>query len=109
MITRSATLFEELGWKTFKEHVKRKRNVMTYKALNNLAPTYMKDMFTHTAEVHDYSLRSTSSRNLFIPRGASEYHRKRFRYLATMDWNKLPLKIKEAGTLNSFKCLLSNL
>ena len=100
---RSGLLFDELGWKTFDRHVKQKRMIMVYKIMNGLTPSYLKELFTPITEVHNHSLRSSSSNNFYITGGNTDYHRRRFNYIAAKEWNDLNPQIKSTTTLASFK------
>lgn len=103
---RSSDLFQRLGWHTFNERLNMKRLVMVYKSLHGLAPSYMKEMFEYTHDVHTYGLRSTTSSGLFLTGGKTEFHRKRFPHIAAKQWNALPNEIKNANSLSSFKRLV---
>ena len=43
--TPSTVLFQTLDWQTFQENVNYRQALMIYKAINNGAPGYMKDIF----------------------------------------------------------------
>ena len=105
---RSSDLFTRLGWQTFCQRIDMKRLAMVYKSLHGLAPPYMKEMFGYTHEVHNYGLRSTTSSGLFMTGGKTEFHRKRFSYIAAKQWNALPNETKNAKSLTSFKRQVSN-
>ena len=77
--------------------------VMMFKILNNLAPTYLKDLFTQN---RDMALRSTRSYegNIWIPN--SNYkaiHLKSFRLYIAKVWNQLPNQVKSSVSVSSFK------
>ena len=105
---RSMDLFSKLGWYTFEQRLKRKRLHLVYKALNDLCPHYMKDMFQYTSDVHNYALRSTSSSGLFLSRGDTEFHKKKFSYISAKEWNDLPPHVKAASSFTSFKRLIKD-
>ena len=103
---RTADLYRVLGWDSFTVRQKRKQAIMMYKSLNGLAPSYMKDMFTFNNEIHSHHLRSISSDNLYLQRGRTEVHKKRFSYIGAKVWNELPDYAKVASSLNKFKNIL---
>ena len=49
--TPSTVLFQTLDWQTFEENVKYRQALLVYKALNNGAPGYMKDMFNYIHQI----------------------------------------------------------
>ena len=101
-------MFKDLGWQKIESRMRDKRLIMVYKALHGQTPSYITDMFTPLNEIHEYSLRSTSSRNVFLEGGNTEYHRKSFSYLAAKEWNQLPGNVKESATLPTFKHLIKS-
>ena len=79
---------------------------MVYKALNDLAPHYIADMFHFTNDVHHHSLRSTARNDLFLEGGSTQYHMNTFSYVAAKDWNELPIECRNANSVTSFKRLI---
>ena len=103
LTTRSRTIFEDLKWNTPSKRIYEKRMTLVFKALNNMAPGYIKECLVNISSVHKRNLRSTSSNNLFIQGGSTEHHKKRFSYLAAQGWNVLPSDLKCTTSLNIFK------
>ena len=50
------------------ELVNFKQAIMVYRSMNNLAPTYVGQLFQHTKEIHNRSLRSTIEDWLYVPK-----------------------------------------
>ena len=73
---------------------------MVYKSLNGLAPEYMPSMFIHRDTV--YSLRDVEGK-LNIPKPRTNYLKNSFSYIGAVLWNSLPLGLRQAETLESFK------
>jgi hypothetical protein len=93
---------KELHWLPIQSRINFKILTTTYKALHHLAPDYITDMLT----VHQptRSLRSAKSTTLAIPRSRTvTYGDRQFRCAASRLWNNLPVTIREARTLNTFK------
>ena len=56
------------------------------------------------SDVHHYRTRSRTNQNLFIPRPRTNQHGKfSVRYAAADFWKKIPLNIKNAASLQSFR------
>lgn len=93
-------LIEKLGWKKLESQRNFQKAVMVYKSLNGLAPDYMRSMFTYRDT--SYSLRDTEGK-LAIPKPRTNYLKNSFGYSGAMLWNNLPVEIRQANTLTSFK------
>ncbi len=97
-----------LHWLPMKHRIDFKILLITYKALNNLAPQYLSELLLH------YSLPrpqcSQNSGHLIIPRiSKSTAAGRSFFYLAPKLWNNLPNTVWEVDTLCQFKSRLKNL
>ena len=83
--------------------------IMLFKILNNLGPTYLRDLFTQNSEI---SLRSTRSYdgNIWIPNiRYKALHLKSFRLYISKVWNLLPNSIKSCKSVNMFKNKIKSL
>ncbi|XP_060773433.1 uncharacterized protein LOC132883614 isoform X2 [Neoarius graeffei] len=109
LLTRSPSrehitpVLRQLHWFPIKQRVHFKILLITYKALNNLAPSYLTDL------LHRHSptcrLRSADA-NLLTPITTSKYRTlgdRAFAIAAPTLWNSLPLAIRNSDTLLSFK------
>ena len=61
----SLPLFSELGWLTVFERVEFNKGILLYKALHNMYPEYITNMFKFQSS--SYGLRSSSNQQLSIP------------------------------------------
>ena len=78
--TRSADLFAELNWMTFPERVKYQKAVLMFKIMNNLTPSYLNNLYSHTSDIDQRSLRSTTGNLFCVPRPNTEIFRNSFYY-----------------------------
>ncbi|KAI5616976.1 hypothetical protein C0J50_23465, partial [Silurus asotus] len=79
--------------------------LLTYKALNGLAPIYLSSLLTRYNPPR--SLRSQNSGLLVVPRIAKSTKGGRaFSHLAPKLWNSLPDSVRGSDTLTQFKCRL---
>ncbi len=93
-----------LHWLPTKHRIDFKILLITYKALNGLAPQYS-ELLSHYSPSHP--LRSQNSGHLIIPRiSKSTAGGRSFSYLAPKLWNNLPNTVREADTLCQFKSRL---
>ncbi len=89
----------------FKHRIAFKILLITYKALNGLAPQYLSELLSHYSPPRP--LRSQNSGHLIIPRTSkSPAGVRSFFYLAPKLWNNLPNTVREADTLCQFKSRL---
>ena len=93
-----------LHWLPVKRRVQFKTVTFVYKALNNLAPDYIVDLLDRPPSIR--SLRSSDQLALRVPRSNSVRTGDRaFAVMGPKLWNKLPLDIKSAPTIETFKLI----
>ncbi len=91
-----------LHWLPIKHCIHFKILLITYKALNGLAPHYLSELLSHYSPSRP--LRSQNSGQLIIPRiSKSTAGGRSFSYLAPKLWNNLPKTVQEADTLCQFQ------
>ncbi len=94
-----------LHWLPTKHRIDFKILLITYKALNGLAPQYLSELLSHYSPSRP--LRSQNSGHLIIPRiSKSTAGGRSFSYLVPKLWNNLPNTVREADTLCQFKSRL---
>ena len=77
--------------------------MVTYKAITGLAPSYLYNLFRKNSyRKFDISLRNVDT-GLYIPRMTTCKGQKEISFRGAKTWNQLPLDIKQANSLNSFK------
>lgn len=72
---------------------------------NPTAPHYLKNRFEFLCNSHERHLRSKENLTLKIPTYSTSFYSKSFTVEACRLWNSLPLSIKRAQTLETFKKL----
>ncbi len=94
-----------LHWLPTKHRIDFKILLITYKALNGLAPQYLSELLSHYSP--PWPLRSQNSGHLIIPRiSKSTAGGRSFSYVVPKLWNNLPNTVREADTLCQFKSRL---
>ncbi len=94
-----------LHWLPTKHRIDFKILLMTYKALNGLAPQYLSELLSHYSPPRP--LRSQNSGHFKIPRiSKSTAGGRSFSFLAPKLWNNLPNTVREADTLCQYKSRL---
>ena len=108
LVTRSkkhehiTPILKNLHWLSIQQRIIFKIALITFKALNCMAPLYITDLLS------DYhpsrSLRSASQSLLCSPSVNTSYYGNRsFSVAAPLIWNQLPYGIRKSTSLNSFK------
>ena len=94
-----------LHWLPVKSRIEFKILLLTFKALNNMAPLYLKELMVPYQPTR--ALRSQNSSLLVIPKvSKSRVGARAFSYQAPHLWNHLPLSVREADTICRFKSRL---
>jgi len=100
----SADMFKQLKWMPIQSRINYRKATMVYKCLNNLAPSYMCDMFKFVKDVNSRQTRSAVRDDLYLPGGRhKDVYINSFAYSGALLWNKLPLDIRNKSSLDSFK------
>lgn len=96
-------LLVQLHWLPIPQRISYKVLLMVFKALNNLAPSYITEMLAYKQEP-SRSLRSNNRKLLVRPRSNTvRYGDRNFKNVAPMLWNNLPLEMRNCGNVNDFK------
>ena len=95
-------LLKDLHWLPIKRRIDFKILLLTYRALNDLAPKYLTELVTFYCPEKD--LRSAYQLQLKVQKTRLKtYGDRSFQYAAAHEWNKLPIYIKQSPSLESFK------
>ena len=79
------------------------KSVVTFKALDNLTPSYISDLLTPKAQINNITLRSSEDGSLAQPKASTAFYTVSFTFPAPKLWNSLPTAVKLAPSLNTFK------
>ena len=103
---RSSDVLNSLEWSNLEERRKRHLLVAMFKIFNNDCPTYLREQFHRTSEIHDYNLRG-SNYDLQLPLPKTNFLKRSFSYRGAMAWNQLSNETREMRDLTSFKLAIS--
>jgi len=82
-------------------------HILVYKALRGLAPCYLNEMCITVSTLPNLSgLRSAACGDLVVPRTRIQLGNRAFCVASPVAWNSLPLRIRSAPTLPTFKNML---
>ena len=98
----SLPLFHELGWLNVFERVEFNKAVLCYKIIHGMCPEYLSEMFTFQT-CSSYGLRSSAHQKICIPKHKNELFKRTFQYSGAIIWNNIPLNIRSASTIQTFK------
>uniref|UniRef100_A0AAQ6IH18 Reverse transcriptase domain-containing protein n=1 Tax=Anabas testudineus TaxID=64144 RepID=A0AAQ6IH18_ANATE len=94
-----------LHWLPVKSRIEFKILLLTYKSLNNQAPSYLKDLIV--PYLPSRTLHSQTAGLLVVPRVSKcRMGGRAFSYQAPLLWNQLPVQVREADTVSTFKTRL---
>ena len=98
-------ILASLHWLPIKSRIEFKILLLTYKALNGQAPSYLKELIVPYYPTR--TLRSQTADLLVVPRvSKSRMGGRAFNYQAPLLWNHLPMSVRGADTLSTFKSRL---
>ena len=97
--TSNHTVHQILKWDTLDFRRTQHLLHLVYKTLNELTPPYLGELFNIKENI--YSLRSDYNIDIQMPR--NNYCKRTVSYRGGFQFNSLPLNVKRAPTLNSFK------
>ena len=100
-------VFYNLHWLPVEQRIMYKLALLTYKALNGLAPKYISDLIS--IYVPRRNLRSANSKQLIQPiYNLRTYGFRAFSHAAPFLWNSLPQEVRFAPSVSSFKSKIKN-
>ena len=98
-------VLRDLRWLPVHERILFKILLMTFKCLNQLAPSYLSDLLIHYRPLR--ALRSSDKELLVQPRcHLKTYGERAFSFIAPKLWNTLPMSIKRCKSVEPFKSTL---
>ena len=105
--TSRICIMAELGWEEMKVRCHIHKLICYFKIVNNLSPSYLKDLFSvRVGETTHFALRSSQIFTPF-PRRAERYKRPFFPSTTKL-WNDIDREIRESDSIGSFKRRLAN-
>jgi len=101
--TSSLPLFKRLRVMPIGERVKYKMTAITYKALHEVAPDYICDMFSYVSDTHTRTTRASTNGDLSLPNAKLKLRRNALSYQGAKLYNDCDTNIRNAGTIKTFK------
>ncbi len=80
--------------------------IFVYKCLNDLYPSNISELLIQNYKIHQHNTRRKN--DLHLLKMKLELGKRTFRFNGPLQYNKLPIRIKEAMTLSSFKTQIRN-
>ncbi len=99
--SRSVPLLKSLHWLPVRYRIMFKICTITYQALSSKQPSYLHSMLTPARQTRQ--LRSSSSKLLSVPRVKTKAGTRAFSAAAPTIWNSLPVNIKSAENIVTFR------
>ena len=102
--TPTHNMMKSLHWLKVKDRIRYKVLLMTWKCVNDQAPSYLNDLLVPYKPGR--ALRSTDKNDFVIPRTRTRYGERAFSYVAPALWNELPMGIRSLTSITRFKTAL---
>ena len=99
--TPSKELLSQLNWPTITNRFQYSKSITVFKALHNLAPSYICNKFINQGSVHNYQTRSITNNKLFIPKHRTTYMKHSLTISGSILFNSLPFI--QPNSLSAFK------
>ena len=100
-------VLRRLYWLPIPARIEYKVVLLTYKALNGLAPSYVSNMLHYKSAAR--SLRSSQEQLPAVPKSRlSSLEDRSFSYFAPKCWNTLPHDLRTSHSVETFESLLKN-
>ena len=94
----------DLHWLPVEYRIQFKVLLTAYKALNGMAPVYLKELLVNCQRVSSRSLRSQNEYRLQVPKyRLAGFGQRSFAVAAPTLWNPLPMDVKLSPSLDIFK------
>ncbi len=106
LISGSGPIYKSLDWLSLRHRRDFHKCILVYK-YNNLASSYLIEMFNFNDSLHSYSTRYASQ--LRSTKTRTAYYHRSFTVFGHKLWNDLPSNIQNCTTLPSFKNALYNI
>ena len=87
----------------YADRLKYNKAVLTYRAVNNLAPEYISKLLNPVSGVHNLNLRSSVNGTLYVPKSRTSLYDGSFSCSAPRLWNALSQTVTNASSLSTFK------
>ena len=99
--TRSTPLLRSLHWLPVRFRILFKINLLTYKTVREKQPVFLHSMLA--ASIPSRSLRSNNDNSLSVPSVKTNTGARAFQSCAPSLWNNLPLSVRSASSVATFK------
>ena len=96
-------LLRQLKWLDVRSIIKLDMRLFMYRAMNQLVPEQISEMFTHLSTYDSYQTRSAVNGNLYVPTSQLFTEQRSLSYAGSKLWNEIPFEIRNADSLNNFK------
>ena len=97
-------VLKSLHWLPVQQRIRFKLGLIVYKTLNSGQPEYLKSVLIPLT--YHYSMRSSDCLCLVIPKSRTVLGERAFSVAGPAFWNSLPVSVRCAQSLMSFRCRL---
>ena len=101
--TNQDDLLRELNWMNVKQLISHDLAVAILKLRNGLSLSQCTENLQTISEIHGYQTKSVTSNDYYLQKFSQSYGQKAFTYIGAKTWNNLPVHVKNAHSLFTFK------
>ena len=105
-MTPSAYTHQELNLERLDVRRFKHTCIELFKILNDMSPARLKTRFIYVSDISTRETRLSSQNMLYIKKPRLQMTKRAFYYRAAMYWNNLPIQVRLAPTLETFKSVL---
>ena len=105
-MTPSAYMHDQLNMDRLTRRHFKHTCIMVFKILHGLAPKSLTRLFTYVSDISSRTTRQSEQKLLYIIKPRLELTKRSFRVRAAYYWNTLPVHVRDAPTLDTFKAAL---
>ena len=100
-------LFKELRILNIYEINRLRLHIFAFKLCNSLYPKVMTETLMYVSDLHSHNTRQSA--NIYLPKHRTNFRIQTVHYQASVIWNSLPQKLRNAQSLNVYKRLIFGL
>ena len=94
-------MFGQLNILSITERICLNKSVLMYKAMHDVIPKYITDLFVPVSNVNSYESRSSVKVDLDVPKVKTQLARQSFSFTCIKIWNSLPVNIRRLESIKN--------
>ena len=96
-------MLRTLGFMNIRDRIIYLTGCMMYKVKNEIAPSYLNELFRPVSTIHSVNTRGSVNGDLYVPKCNTNYGKSSFQYKGSVLWNVISKDIRQVNSLMQFK------